>query len=66
MNTPLPAALCLRIQEHAATLSKARTADDALRALFLMHCECKEACALLAAADPVPDPVPVLPVMEDV
>ena len=46
---PIPAALCVRIAGHAETLRAAESADAALAALFLLHCECKAALELIPA-----------------
>lgn len=63
MTTPLPIALCERIQVHATGLASAKTADDALRSLFLLHCECRDAVGIIERATvPVVSVLTALPV----
>jgi hypothetical protein len=40
---PIPAAALDRMHAHLIALGSAVSVDDQLRALFLLHCECKAA-----------------------
>ena len=50
----IPHALCDRIRGHVDALEAAPSPDAALAALFLAHCELKDAEAMIPKAEPAP------------
>lgn len=50
MDAPrIPVALIDRARSHLNELAKATTADEQLRALFLCHCELRDAVEMIQA-----------------